>query len=109
MGEAFFSQADRAPSPHLAKEGETEMGGSQSSFKFASCLFVKPKCNDDDADWYVSRKVRPSDEDRGWWVGEPDVDRKASAFIAKFHASRIMDLESHETPALDAESRTVAA
>ncbi|RRT72104.1 hypothetical protein BHM03_00029485 [Ensete ventricosum] len=86
------------------------MGGSQSSsFKFSSCLFFKPKCNDDEADWYVSRKVRPSDEDGGWWVGEPDVDRKASAFIAKFHASRIMDLESHETRAMDAESRTVAA
>uniref|UniRef100_A0A0D9WSC1 Uncharacterized protein n=1 Tax=Leersia perrieri TaxID=77586 RepID=A0A0D9WSC1_9ORYZ len=34
-----------------------------------------------------SRKVRPSDEDRLWYVGERDVDRKAAEFIAKFHAS----------------------
>jgi hypothetical protein len=31
--------------------------------------------------------VRPSDEDRLWYVGERDVDRKAAEFIAKFHAS----------------------
>lgn len=34
-----------------------------------------------------SRKVRPSDEDGLWYVGERDVDMKASAYIAKFHAS----------------------
>ena len=34
-------------------------------------------------------KVFPSDDDRGYWVGEPGIDNKASAFIAKFHeASR---------------------
>ncbi|KAI4364634.1 hypothetical protein MLD38_020698 [Melastoma candidum] len=33
-------------------------------------------------------KVRPSDYDRGCYVAEPGIDRKASAFIAKFHASR---------------------
>ncbi|CAL5048815.1 unnamed protein product [Urochloa decumbens] len=32
-------------------------------------------------------KVRPSDEDGLWYVGERDVDMKASAFIARFHAS----------------------
>lgn len=34
-----------------------------------------------------SRKVRPSDEDGLWYVGERDVDMKASAFIARFHAT----------------------
>lgn len=34
-----------------------------------------------------SRKVRPSDEDGLWYVGERDVDRKATEFIARFHAS----------------------
>ncbi|RRT64783.1 hypothetical protein B296_00009778 [Ensete ventricosum] len=86
------------------------MGGSQSSS--SSCLlFFKTKYKDEEADWeprYVSRKIRPSDEDRGMWVGEPDVDRKASAFIAKFHESRFMDLESHETHFMDLERQTVA-
>ncbi|KAG8064891.1 hypothetical protein GUJ93_ZPchr0004g39906 [Zizania palustris] len=31
------------------------------------------------------RKIRSSDEDSGWWVGERDVDQKASDFIARFH------------------------
>ncbi|KAL6874057.1 hypothetical protein ACP4OV_014139 [Aristida adscensionis] len=35
----------------------------------------------------TSRKVRPSDEDRLWYVGDRDVDRKAAEFIARFHAS----------------------
>ncbi|THU59198.1 hypothetical protein C4D60_Mb03t22450 [Musa balbisiana] len=87
------------------------MGGSQSSSKSSSCLFFKAKYKDEEADWeprYVSRKIRPSDEDRGKWVGEPDVDRKASAFIAKFHESRFMDLQSHETHFVDLERQTVA-
>ena len=33
------------------------------------------------------RKVRPSDEDGLWYVGERDVDMKASAYIARFHAT----------------------
>ena len=43
---------------------------------------------DDDIDWSprYARKIRPSDYDRGWWVGEPDVDRKATDFIAKYRS-----------------------
>ncbi|OAY85779.1 hypothetical protein ACMD2_12844 [Ananas comosus] len=41
-----------------------------------------------DSDWeprYV-RKIRPSDEDIGMtWVGEHDIDSKASDLIARFH------------------------
>ncbi|CAN6277820.1 unnamed protein product [Urochloa humidicola] len=36
-------------------------------------------------------RVWPSDEDGGWWpyyVGERDVDNKASIFIANFHRHR---------------------
>ncbi|TVU08222.1 hypothetical protein EJB05_41619, partial [Eragrostis curvula] len=33
-----------------------------------------------------SRKVRPSDEDGLWYVGERDVDQKASEYIARFRA-----------------------
>ncbi|KAJ4775057.1 hypothetical protein LUZ62_016648 [Rhynchospora pubera] len=30
-------------------------------------------------------KVRPSDEDRPQWYGEPDIDRKARDYIDRFH------------------------
>ncbi|CAA7388236.1 unnamed protein product [Spirodela intermedia] len=33
-------------------------------------------------------RVWASDEDRGSWVGEPDIDRKAAEFIANFHTRR---------------------
>jgi len=61
-----------------------------------SCMFsAKSSCKDDEGDWEprYTNKIRPSDEDRGRWVGEPDVDRKASAFIAKFHETRFTDSE----------------
>lgn len=34
-----------------------------------------------------------SDEDRGRWVAEPGIDRKASAFIARFYENRVTDSE----------------
>lgn len=36
------------------------------------------------------RRVRTSDEDRGRYFAEPDIDRKASDFIAKFYESRVI-------------------
>ncbi|XBI41704.1 hypothetical protein VPH35_126137 [Triticum aestivum] len=33
-------------------------------------------------------KVRSSDEDSGWWVGERDVDRKAANYINEFHQKK---------------------
>ena len=30
------------------------------------------------------KKVRPSDEDRPYWYGEPDIDRKARDYIDRF-------------------------
>ncbi|KMT14117.1 hypothetical protein BVRB_4g079390 [Beta vulgaris subsp. vulgaris] len=44
------------------------------------------------------RKVFPSDEDRGYWVAEPGIDRKASAFIAKFHEARRFEAQTMAVP-----------
>ncbi|KAJ3679088.1 hypothetical protein LUZ60_017099 [Juncus effusus] len=69
------------------------MGGSQSCFSFKTQnyrdddIYAEPqRC--------TSRRVRPSDEDRGQYVGDPNVDWKATEFITKFHESRFMDLET---------------
>lgn len=35
-------------------------------------------------------KVRSSDEDYGRWVGERDVDQKATDFIARFHQRSVV-------------------
>lgn len=64
------------------------MGGSQSSFCFLFSFSKNSRSVDKDSDWeprYV-RKIRPSDEDIGMtWVGEHDIDSKASDLIARFH------------------------
>lgn len=57
------------------------------------------------------RRLRPSDEDRGRYVGEPDIDWKADIFIAKFHEARVMDPERqtakyHEARVIDSEAGT---
>ncbi|WOL13612.1 hypothetical protein Cni_G22382 [Canna indica] len=75
------------------------MGGCESCFK--------PKAIEDEPK-YVSGKVRPSDEDRGQWVGDFDVDNKATAFIAKFHETRVTDLESHETRVINDHEKQAA-
>ena len=41
-----------------------------------------------------NRRIFASDEDRGYWVGEPGIDRRASAFIARFYESHRTDPES---------------
>lgn len=49
----------------------------------------------DEAAGNTTRRICPSDEDRGRWVGEPGIDRKASAFIARFHESRVSDPDQY--------------
>ncbi|KAJ0960736.1 hypothetical protein J5N97_008008 [Dioscorea zingiberensis] len=70
------------------------MGGSQSSSKSSSssssscmCFGFSQGSRDDDIEYeprYMS-KVRPSDEDRIYWVGDPGVNTKTKDFITKFH------------------------
>lgn len=43
---------------------------------------------DDGAGGYT-RRICASDEDRGRWIGDRRIDSKASAFIARFHQSRL--------------------
>lgn len=49
----------------------------------------------DDGGAYVRRRICPSDEDRGGWTAEPGIDRKATAFIARFYESHVSDAEYH--------------
>lgn len=58
-------------------------------------MSAKSGYKDDESDWEPrhTRKIRPSDEDRPGRIGEPDVDIKATAFIAKFHETRFTDPE----------------
>ncbi|KAK4782138.1 hypothetical protein SAY86_016240 [Trapa natans] len=50
-------------------------------------------CGVDDAP--SPMKVWSSDYDRGHYVAEPGIDRKASAFIERFHESHVMESELH--------------
>ncbi|KAI4369346.1 hypothetical protein MLD38_017794 [Melastoma candidum] len=46
------------------------------------------RVEDPQEDVIRTRKVRPSDYDKGRYVAEPGIDTKATAFIAKFHESQ---------------------
>lgn len=64
--------------------------GRKSLFSLCFSFSKKSTYYEDDFSPRYVRKIRPSDEDRGYYVGEPDVDRRASAFIARFYESRQM-------------------
>ncbi|GKV44255.1 hypothetical protein SLEP1_g51452 [Rubroshorea leprosula] len=72
------------------------------SFSMASLFKRRPVHRVDDswAEEPVSgRRVWPSDEDKRYqWVAEPGIDRKASVFIANFHATRISESLSCQAP-----------
>lgn len=56
-----------------------------------------------DAGWEDSMspcKVWPSDYDKGTYVGEVGIDRKATAFIAKFHATQTSESVQPVKPAV---------
>ncbi|KAJ0248494.1 Uncharacterized protein HA466_0155870 [Hirschfeldia incana] len=79
------------------------MGGSNRK-KFSLFSFFKSRRSshrvEADAwdDGVYTRKAWASDEDKRYWVAEPGIDRKASAFIAKFHASRVSESECQTLP-----------
>ncbi|KAG6522807.1 hypothetical protein ZIOFF_019962 [Zingiber officinale] len=73
----------------------SQMGGSQSTSSVSSWFCFRGTDEEEEREpKYTPRKVRPSDDDCCYWVGAPDVDTKASAFIAKFHEARFLDLET---------------
>ncbi|KAI4304237.1 hypothetical protein MLD38_039779 [Melastoma candidum] len=77
------------------KPSPPDSARSTSNPSFSLFGFLKPRrmqkddgTRDMEAMTSMKLKVRPSDYDRGRYVAEPGIDRKASAFIEKFHASR---------------------
>ncbi|KAG7603566.1 hypothetical protein ISN45_At05g025190, partial [Arabidopsis thaliana x Arabidopsis arenosa] len=80
--------------------------GGQGRKKFSLFSFFKARRSshhrvEADASWddvIYTRKAWASDEDKRYWVAEPGIDRKASAFIAKFHASRVSESERQTLP-----------
>ncbi|XP_010546776.1 PREDICTED: uncharacterized protein LOC104818754 [Tarenaya hassleriana] len=78
----------------------------RSSFSLLS--FFKPRRShrvehDSWDDVVYTRKAWASDEDKRYWVAEPGIDRKASAFIAKFHATRVSESERQTLPPYQSE------
>ncbi|XP_024922636.1 uncharacterized protein LOC112488971 [Ziziphus jujuba] len=76
------------------------MGKGKSASLFSFCNIFKAcfssGSNEDaysEEGYYIRRRIYASDEDRGGWTAEPGIDRKASAFIARFYESRVSDSE----------------
>ncbi|EOY30389.1 Uncharacterized protein TCM_037619 [Theobroma cacao] len=80
------------------------MGGNKQkkSFSFFSFFKAKKDRREDHSysaaeDVWSTRKVYPSDEDNTLRVvAEPGIDKKASAFIANFHATRVSEAIHHQ-------------
>ncbi|CAA7405775.1 unnamed protein product [Spirodela intermedia] len=82
------------------------MGGKRcskpSSARFFFSIFFKLRLRRpgqrreaEEAEPMKRERVWISDEDRERWVGEPDIDWKATEFIARFYnRNRVADLES---------------
>ncbi|KAI6695447.1 hypothetical protein NL676_023157 [Syzygium grande] len=78
--------------------GSNSRQKSSSSFSFTSLFKSRRPPRRDDAwegDSASSRKVYPSDYDKGRYIAEPDIDKKATFFIAKFHETRASESECH--------------
>ena len=99
----FLSDSYKSSSSEEEKERISNiyiMGANKkpSSSSFSFCGMFKACFSSSKDDYYYnyddsSRRHFASDEDRGRWVAEPGIDGKASAFIARFYASRVSDSE----------------
>ncbi|KAF7847957.1 hypothetical protein BT93_L2415 [Corymbia citriodora subsp. variegata] len=90
--------------------GNSRQKKSSSSFSLMS-LFKPRRAHREDAwegDSASSKKIYPSDYDNGRYVAEPGIDKKATAFIAKFHETRVMESERHETPVMESERQMIS-
>ncbi|KAL4342085.1 hypothetical protein GQ457_08G004680 [Hibiscus cannabinus] len=81
------------------------MAGNKHKKSFSFFSFFKAKKGRREQDYYSgtgedvwgTRKVYPSDEDNTLRVvAEPGIDKKASAFIANFHATRVSEAIHHQ-------------
>ncbi|GMI85068.1 hypothetical protein HRI_002176100 [Hibiscus trionum] len=73
------------------------MAGNKHKKPFSFLSFFKAKKGrsgkDQEEDVWGARKVYPSEEDNTLRVvAEPGIDKRASAFIANFHATRVSDI-----------------
>ncbi|KAF9673234.1 hypothetical protein SADUNF_Sadunf10G0003200 [Salix dunnii] len=59
---------------------------------FKSCCYSNGS-DDMSEDGFYARRVCPGDEDGRRWTGEPGIDGRATAFIARFYATRASDPE----------------
>ena len=48
----------------------------------------------------VSKVYRSDEDTRYYWVAEPGIDYRASAFIAKFHEARRSEVQTLSFPSL---------
>ncbi|KAL3725752.1 hypothetical protein ACJRO7_030737 [Eucalyptus globulus] len=77
------------------------MGGNnkqkKSSSSFSLMSLFKPqrgrRDNASEVDSVISKKIYPSDYDKGRYVAEPGIDNKATVFIANFHKTRVSEPE----------------
>ncbi|KAF8015326.1 hypothetical protein BT93_H0975 [Corymbia citriodora subsp. variegata] len=70
--------------------GNNRQKKSSYSFSFTSLFKLRRPRGDDarEVDSVSTRKIYPSDYDKGQYVAEPGIDKKATVFIAKFHQTR---------------------
>ncbi|KAI6695451.1 hypothetical protein NL676_023161 [Syzygium grande] len=74
----------------MGGNNKQQKSSSSSSFSLMSLLKSRRPRRDDarEVDSMKPMKIWPSDYDKGWYVAEPGIDKRASAFIAKFHETR---------------------